>query len=160
MPPQRVDARVRFSFRQEEFFEKGDLIFTEPLHVTNRFEAFDRKINELVYQSPCHPVDSLVLIGGEIFQRTLQLAPADDFEALDEMADHGVDLEVVHLPVEDLDLFSDDLLGLRELIVAAGEVALDHPVEVIYVEKMHPPGFAAGGLDIPGNGQVDDDQGR
>ena len=74
------------------------------------------------------------------------------------MANYRVHLEVVQLTVEYVDLFIDDLFRFRELFVAAGEIALDHAVEVIDIEEVKIFELPASRFDISRHCEVDDDQ--
>ena len=147
-----------FLLGQEEFFQERGLILAEPLHIADRLQAFDREVNQLVDKVARKLVDRFVLLGREALQRVLQFAPADDLEALDEMANYRVHLEVVQLTVEYVDLFIDDLFRFGELLVAAGEIALDHPVEIIDIEEVNIFELTASRFDISRHCEVDDDQ--
>ena len=75
-----------FLLGQEEFFQERCLILAEPLHIADRLQAFNREVDQLVDKAARKLVDRFVLLGREALQRVLQLAPADDLEALDELA--------------------------------------------------------------------------
>ena len=76
----------QFLLGQEEFFQERCLILAEPLHIADRLQAFNREVDQLVDKAARKLVDRFVLLGREALQRVLQLAPADDFEALDELS--------------------------------------------------------------------------